>query len=300
MKSFLAFFLLVTLSFSAEIEVQDVSKANINSILIFSSQEGLNSGIYHFNKKGISLHTYHLPLKYHFPSNTNWNYFINGDLSFSRAYVSEHTVEPITTEIAKDTSIETYIGGIGGGVRYTYKEGLSSTFGFEVLWSRTGIKIGQIDAEQTVKNLLDNNFNNHITYKFKSTLDYFRIVNDFKIYADLQYRLYETKTDFSFDQLSDFRSESSVISISTGFETPRLVNLGTNYFTLEGRIHEHFLFGTVANTTAVNRYTSMSSALYLYVPEHLKYIERFFIEISSSQSEALEAYNIGIGFSVDF
>lgn len=291
----------ISLLISSEIELVEVSKANINSILIFSSQEGLNSGIYHFKKTGITLHTYHLPLKYNFPSDTKWNYFINGDLSFSRAYVDEHTLEPVTTEIAKGTSIDTYIGGIGGGVRYTYGYGLSATCGFEVLYSRVGVKLGQTDVQGTVRNVFDNSFKENITYKFKSTLNYATVVNDFNIFADIQYRLYETKSDFTLNkQLKDFRTESSVISFSTGFETPKVLHLGTNYVTLEGRVHEHFLYGSVAATTAVDRYTSMSGALYLYVPENFEYIKRFFIEVSSSQSEALEAYNVGIGFNVNF
>lgn len=285
---------------AAEVGFKEVSKANINSILIFSSQDGLNSGIYHFKDIGISLHTYHLPLRYQYPSDTAWNYFISGDLSFSRAYVSEHTLDPVTKEIAIDSSIDTYIGGLGFGSRYTYLKGLSSSFGFEVLYSRVGVKIGKAGVDETILNFFDNNYNENISYKFETSLDYEDLISEYKVYANLVYRLYETKTSFSFDELSDFRSESSVISFSSGFETPKFYNFGTNYLTLEGRVYEHFLFGTVANASKVNRYTSLSSALYLYVPKSLEYIERFFIEVSSAQSEALEGYNIGLGFSTDF
>lgn len=298
LSSFLVVTFFCSLLLGADID--EVGKANINAILIFSSQKGLSSGIYHFKKKGVSLEIYHLPLKYHFPSQSAWNYYISGDLSFSRVAVSEHTLQPYEPILAYDTSIDTYIGGLGGGVRYKFGYGLSASVGGEVLYSRSAVKLGQANVQNTVANLFDNNYNTNLTYQFESSLDYMDVINDYKIYADIEYKLYETKTSFSLGELDGFKSESSVTSISTGFETPGFLKLGTNYLTLEGRVYEYFLNGTVVNTTGVRRYTSMSATLYMYVPNHYDYIERFFVELSSAQSEAIEGYNIGIGFSMKF
>lgn len=168
------------------------------------------------------------------------------------------------------------------------------------MYSRVGVKIGKAGIDQTIVNFFDNNYNENISYKFETSLDYETLLNDYKVYINLVYRLYETKTSFSLDELDSFRSESSVISLSTGFETPGFYNFGTNYITLEGRVYEHFLFGTVASASGVDRYTSLSSALYLYTPKSLEYIDWFFVEVSSAQSESLEGYNFGFGFSLAF
>jgi hypothetical protein len=259
MRYLLVLLLLFFESFAKDIEFQEVSKANINSILIFSSQDGLNSGVYHFKDIGISLYTLHLPLKYHFDSNKSWNFFINGDLSFSRAYVSKHTLEPYTASLARDSSIDTYIGGVGTGVRYKFGNGLSFTNGFELLYSRVGVKLGQAGVEDTIKNFFDDNYNENISYKFESSLDYFQEFEKYKMFASLAYRLYETKSSVTFDALKSFQSESSVITLSIGTETPPLLHLERNYFTLEAKLYENFLHGTVANSSKVNRYTSMSA-----------------------------------------
>ena len=51
---------------------EDIAKeahlANINALLIFTSQNGLNSGRYHFSKVGVDMEVYHLPFTYHFDS----------------------------------------------------------------------------------------------------------------------------------------------------------------------------------------------------------------------------------------
>ncbi|MDH4944418.1 hypothetical protein [Sulfurimonas sp. C5] len=300
MKLLLAFVLTFWISLILQADVQEVGKANINSILIFSSQKGLNSGIYHFKNRGISLEIYHLPIRYDFPSKSAWNYYIKGDLSFSRVSVSQHTLQPYESVIAYGTSIDTYIGGLGGGIRYIFGHGFSASIGGEILYSRSAVKLGEANVQNTVKNLFGNDFNTNLTYEFEASLNYMDVFNEYKIYADFEYKLYETKTNFSLGELDGFRSESSVMSFSTGFETPSIFDFGTNYLTFEGRVYEYFLNGTVVNTTGVDRYTTMSGTMYLYVPNQYDYIERFFVEVSSAQSESIEGYNIGVGFSMKF
>ena len=50
--------------------------ANINALLIFTSEKGINSGHYHFSKVGVDMDVYSLTFFYDFKSDDKWDYFI--------------------------------------------------------------------------------------------------------------------------------------------------------------------------------------------------------------------------------
>jgi len=53
--------------------VKDSHLANINAILIFTSQDAVTSGTYRFSNIGASIDVYHLPFTYHFKSKHDYN-----------------------------------------------------------------------------------------------------------------------------------------------------------------------------------------------------------------------------------
>ena len=66
---------LLTYSFTYAKTVGEIAEeahiANINTLLIFTSGEGLNSGLYHFSNVGVDMEIYNLPFTYHIESDIN-------------------------------------------------------------------------------------------------------------------------------------------------------------------------------------------------------------------------------------
>lgn len=83
----LLFYCLIATGAYAE-TIKDIAEkahlANINALLIFTSQEGLSSGHYRFTNVEVEMDIYHLPFTYHFPSEDGrMNYFVVGNVGYS-------------------------------------------------------------------------------------------------------------------------------------------------------------------------------------------------------------------------
>jgi len=105
-------------STQTEDTINSVNIATINTLLIFTSQDGLNSGIYHFTNtpQEIDMTIYHLPFMYNFKSDTNFNFFVVGNVGYSRVELKGEIETISTTEPTLDffNHIQTYTAGIGG------------------------------------------------------------------------------------------------------------------------------------------------------------------------------------------
>jgi len=303
MKYILIVFVLLSNIIAAEKTTGSINKINagtINTLLIFTSQEGLNSGTYKFTNTpiDINMEIYHLPFTYNFSSDSNLNYFLVGNVGYSRVFIdgSEGNIPP-TSDLNYLNHIRTYTAGIGGGVCYKLQD-IALSGGMEFIYSNAGISIK--DEGGPVSDFFNENYTDNITYKFFTLLEYRPIINEFKPYATLAYKLYETKSDFSTNDIVSFTSESSVTTLSLGIESPKLYSFGAQNITLEGYINVNYLSGVVSEVVNFDLYRSIGGVIYYNTPKSPWWASRFFIEGNDVRSNGLNGYNFGIGFTIDF
>ena len=282
-------------------DIDKVNAATVNTLLIFTSQEGLNSGKYTFTNTpvDVNMDIYHLPLTYQLKTDTLLNYFIVGNVGYSRVYLGDIKEEvPPEYHLDKLNHIQTYTAGFGGGARYEILDKLYVSAGIEFIYSRAGVSVR--DEEGVAKDFFNKNYSDNISYKIFSLLEYRPIWYEFKPYATLGYKLFETKSDFSFDETFSFDSESSVTSLSLGAESPKLYSFGKQNITLEAYITAHYLSGIVREVVDFDLYRSIGAVIYYNTPAGPWWASRFFIEANTVDSNGLEGYNFGIGFTMDF
>lgn len=287
--------------------IEDVAKkvhlANINTLLIFTSQDSLNTGRYNFTNVGVDMDIYNLPFTYDLDSsNDTIDYFIVGNIGYSRVFISKNIIIPPDTRLNHENHTRTYIGGIGGGIRYKASSELNFSGGIEFIYSKSGTSVSQPDDSigDAIKDFFNQEYNDNISYKLFATAQYRPIYKNFKPYAKLDYKLYQTKSSFSFDELTTFHTDSTVVSLALGAETDKLLSYDENYLTLEGYVNASYLHGKAKEVVEFDLYTSVGAVAYLYTLNHIAWIERFFFEINTVRADGLNGYNIGVGFSINY
>jgi hypothetical protein len=286
---------------SAQEIVQENHLAALNSILIFTSQDAITSGTYNYTAIGATMDVYHIPFLYHFDSTHDYNYFILGNVGYSRSYITDGA-DYNGTLFTYDSDLRTYTAGIGGGLRYKLTESNSLLGGTEIIYSRSGntIKTPHDSVNAAFNNLFSSNNNENITYKFFALAEYRPQEYKFKPYFSLGYKLYQTKSSINYDSLRSFTTQSSVTTATIGAETPKLYNFDEKYITLESYLNSNYLGGDIQKSLLFDNYATLGVITYLYTPKTPSFAKRFFLELSTVRSRGLEGYNAGIGFSADF
>lgn len=277
--------------------------ANINALLIFTAQEGINSGHYRFTEVDVEMDVIHLPFTYQLASeHERINYFVVGNVGYSRTYLSEDIEIPPERHLDYDNHLRTYTAGLGGGIRYKAMEDSYLSGGIELIYSRSGASVKKPDDDigDAIEDFFNKNYNDNISYRFFADAEYRPDGYRFKPYAKISFNLYETKSTFDFDELASFKSQSSVTRVSLGAETPKLLYNNGNYLTLEGYIGGNYLGGEVTHSVQFDSYGTVGAVAYWYTPGTPAWAERFFLEVSSVRSNGLEGYNVGVGFTLDF
>ncbi len=277
--------------------------ANINTLLVFTSQDGLSTGEYHFSKVGTKMYIANLPFIYHLESSKKYNWFLLGNVGYSRVYLVENYKDPRRGIILNyDNHIQTYTTGFGAGLRYKFTTELALLGGVEMIYSRAGVSVKPPDPiGGAIENFFNSNYNDNITYKFMGTLEYRpKLQQGLKPYLLANYKIFDTKSDFTFTSLSRLTSQSSTLTLASGVETPSLYTFGHNYTTLEGYYHYDKLFGSIKDIVKLSGYSTLGGILYYYTPKQPAFASHFFLEASSVFSSGLEGYSLGIGFTVDF
>lgn len=297
-------FVLTVNSYAKTIEqiAQETYLSNINTILIFTSQDSISSGTYRFTKVNITMDIYHLPFIYHIKSTKRYNSFLVGNLGYSKVYLSKDSVPIDGITLDYDSEIKTYTAGIGGGIRYNITKNIGILGGMEIIYSRSGsdIKTSNTDITSSVENIFNKNYTDNYTYKFFTLAEYNTTVQEFKPYASLGYKLYQTKSNLDLDSAHTFTTQSSVTTLTLGVESPKLYRYNANYLTLEGYFKSNYIAGDIAKTIKFDSYETAGFVTYWYTPDYPKSIKRFFIDINTVRSIGLEGYNVGIGFSANF
>ena len=306
----LFFLFTIALYLHAQSDEENIAKkayqANINTLMVFTAQEGLNSGHYQFTNIDLQMDIYHLPFTHHFDSNyENINFFVMGNVGYSRTMLdnSFHSTPHEEHDILTyENHLRTYTGGLGMGVRYRNDYGINILTGIELIYSLTGVKVRDPDDDlgDAIKDFFDGNYNDNLTYKILAQLEYRKKYKGFEPYALLSYKLYETKADFSFDDLTSFTTQTSVLSFGLGVETPQLYTFNQMYLTLEGYLYKHYFGGDIIEVVQFDTYHSFGAVAYWYTPKKFSWAKRFYLEVSKVNSSGLEGHNISIGFTVDF
>ena len=302
--TFLCFVLLTCKLFSktAEEIIQDTHLANINAILIFTSQDTVSSGTYRFTNIDASMDIYHIPFIYNFKSTHNYNYFLVGNAGYSRAYLTKNSTPYNGIILDYNSDLRTYTAGLGAGIRYNFDKKLAFLGGMEIIYSRStsSIKTDKDTINNAVGSFFNKNYNENITYKFFTLAEYRPTIHDFKPYISAGYRLYQTKSSIDVDSLRSFSTQSNVTTITLGAETPKLYKFDDKYITLECYFNNNYLGGDIQKSMEFSNYETLGAIAYLYTPDYPKFAKRFFVELSTVRSRGLEGYNAGIGFSADF
>jgi len=309
MRNFLVNLLLFFQLFSYEAQSsQDVQKLNaaaINTLLIFTAQEGLNSGLYHFTNTDIDIdmEIYHLPFKYPIKSDSNIDYFLVGNVGYSRSYLAGAIEEvPGESLLTYLNHIQTYTAGIGGGISYKVTKEVEVSTGVELIYSRSGASVKKPDGDfgDAIEDFFNANYSDNISYKFFTLGEYKAVIDDFKPYASLAYKLYETKSDFTIDEILSFSSQSSVATLSLGVETPKIFKYNEKSITTEVYVNVNYLWGTVSEIVKLNKYHSFGGIVYYNTPKSPWWASRFFLELNRAKGDGLDGYNVGVGFTLDF
>ena len=287
---------------TAEEIAKEAHIASINTLLIFTSQEGLNSGRYSFTDVGVDMEVYHLPFTYHLASDTKLNYFIVGNVGYSRVFISKEIDIPPSSRLNYDNHLRTYTAGLGGGARYKFTSDLSAMAGLELIYSKSGASVKKPDDSigDAVEDFFNKNYNDNLSYEFLANIEYRPTINEYKPYAVLTYKVYETKSSFSFDDLASIKSESSVTTLALGCQTPKLFEFDANSITLEAYLNANYLSGTVKDVVKFDTYSSLGGVIYYNTPKEPWWASRYFLEASVVSSSGLEGYNVGVGFTLDF
>ena len=298
---FLLCLLLTPLLYAEDLKTElgeKIFKANINTLLIFTSQDGLNTGTYNFKHIGTNMDVMHLPFLYHFDSDTRYNWFILGNVGYSRVYMHERRSEGV---LDLKEHVKTYTAGLGGGIRYKYNKELSFLGGVEFIYSRAGISVQPKDSlGGAIEDFFNANYNDNLTYKFMARAAYEKLYKGYRPYLSVDFDTYDTKSSFTFKSLRNIDSQSSVLTLSSGVESPSLQNFGKNYMTFEGYWHYSYLFGSIEDIVKFNDFGTLGGVLYYYTPASPAFASRFFLEVSSVFSGGIEGYNVGVGFTMDF
>ncbi|MBU1641733.1 hypothetical protein KKE54_00105 [bacterium] len=296
---------------------KEVYLATVNAAIVFTSQDGLSSGIYHFTKIDIDMRMYNLPLSYQFdPLSENTNLFMVFDLAYSdtRNNTDLQNIDPATQTsdpiLHVDNRLQTYVGGIGGGLRYRLSGHSYFSFGGEILYSRVGVSVRSSDSlnGSDIKNFFKDDFNENYSYKLFAQYEYQRLYRGYQTYFKLNYKLYKTLSQLNFsdivgDVVGDvvsLNSQTYVASLSAGVETDPLICYHGMSLTLEPFLKANYVGGDLAKVTQVTNYGTVGLSAYWNTPEKSAYISRYFIEPSLSRGNGLEGYNLSFGFSLDF
>ena len=289
---------------------RDAYLASINAVIVFTSQDGLSSGLYRFTNIDTDMRMYNLPLQFHFdPLTEKSNLFFILDMGYSDSY-SDREI-PLDEELLhKGNRMQTYVGGIGLGIRYKATEHSSLQIGGEFLYSRVGVTTRSGDglSDEDIKNFFSSDFNDNYSYKLLAEYIYHRKIAKHKIYARVNYKLYQTLSeirvgDIIEDVVGDIfslSSQTSVASATLSYETSPLYSYKEMSFTLEPFVKGNYIWGDLATVAKINGYGTLGLSAYWNTPEKSVYIYRYFIEPSISKGYGLEGVNLSLGFSLDF
>ena len=284
-----------------------------NAVIVFTSQDGLSSGVYRFTYVDTEMTMYNLPFQYQFePLTENSNLFMILDLGYSNTR-SDRDIDvdtnSTTSPILNITNqLQSYVVGLGIGVRYKATENSELQFGGELLYSRLGLFSRTERAlDGSISHFFDNTRDTY-SYKLLAEYIYHREIHKHKVYTRFNYKLYKSFSDIKIreiiggiiEDIKSLRSQTSVASVTLSYETNSLYSYHDMSFTMEPYLKGNYIWGDMADVVQIDAYGTAGVSFYWNTPEKSANIYRYFIEPSISKGHGIEGLNLGIGFSLDF
>ena len=284
----------------------ELTNPTINSMMIFTSQDSVNSGSYNFSNIDSDLTILHAPFVLNLkPFTPRWNIFLMGGAGYG--ILSAHNIYNANgVDILDGLSLINYSAGIGSGIRYQTDFGLSFAAGIEIIYSLTSFAAISSDSSaqeiiDSINNLLKAEHTQSFSNKSIVKIEYDKIFNNYRPYASISASFYGTNTSFDLEDIISLSSNSSLYQLKGGFESPHLYNFTNNqYLTIESYISGNLLDGTVKDVLETDHYFMGGVVGYLYSKEYLKFAHRYFIEYNILEGKGISGYNLGLGFSIDF
>jgi len=309
-------FIYLSLSIQADEikELKQASLANVNALIILTTQDMLTSGRYTFDDDG-TLHIINFPLYYHFdPLFADFNLFINGSVGYSKIDGDVDFGYAVKDELIYETAALR----LGGGVRYNSSYGINFLVGFDMIYSRIRniYHYNSPESEQELKKLLDaafaNQYSNAYTYEFFWQAGYTPVWAGWKPYALLMLNYFDTKQDLSLKELSSFHSTSGGSRLKLGFETPQFLHVLKTSVSAEFFAAGNAFTGDVQETLGFDGYASSAAMLHLYISSGFygevdealynmpSILSRVDLMVERVVGDGIQGYNIGLGAGFTF
>lgn len=310
MRAFFLIFILFARLFSAQNaiviseqsqpkEVQGITTTMVNALMIFTSKDTIGSGSYHFIKKDATLATLHAPFAFTVSSlYDDVELFMLGGAGYSQAtrdVILEDSNQ--SNELAK-ARLNTYTGGLGLGVRFSSYD-IDFETALELIYSRVGYSF---DGEGKISEIINEFFNtayaDNYSYRFVTQARYERKYNGFTPYVLFSFSLYDTKSIISTTSLFTFQSTSELLALGFGSESGTLWHYDNYELRMKPYVSLEQLFGDVSSFLEVKNFTTVGLTSYLYLHEKVRSISRLYLDISTTQSDAIYGLNVGVGLSL--
>ncbi len=299
-------------------DLKKTSLANVNALIILTTQDMLTSGRYNFDD-GATIRIVNFPLYHHFdPLFSDFNLFLNGSAGYSKLDTDVQIIENAGFTDDK-TNYETIALRLGGGVRYSTSFGINFLVGFDVIYSRirneyiyNSPAIVQDQYRPAFEKAFANQYSNAYTYELFWQAGYTPVWAEWKPYAVLTLTYFDTKEDLSVKELSAFHSTSGGSRLKLGFETPQFLHFWDTGVSTEFYVAGNAFTGDVQKTLGFDGYGSSAAMLHLYidsafygsVDEALYHVpsilNRVDLMVERVQGDGIEGYNIGLGAGFSF
>jgi hypothetical protein len=284
--------------------LRQVSLANINALIILTSQNMLTSGSYGF--KGASeLTLYNFPLYHHFqPVWDRFNIFINGSVGYSSL---EDELDWTDGQKPNDhIEYQALPLRFGGGVRYAAKYDIHLMGGFNIIYSKVNniYDYNTPETESALKPLFDSTFANQrssaYTYEMFWQLGYSPTIKEWKPYIEFESNYFQSTTDVDITSISKFKSSSVGARLILGCETPRFIHLYKLDLSTEVYIANTTFAGDVRDTLGFDEYGSAAVLIHVYLNKIVPIISRIDLRAEKLNGGGLDGYNFGIGAGASF
>jgi hypothetical protein len=278
--------------------------ANTNALMVFTSQDMISSGKYKIEgtQNNSSLNIINFPFLYHFKNDSFYNFFVLGSLGRS---VMDTKVSVIEDSIPDETSFETYIAKIGGGIRIKDQYGFEALLGVSIIYSHIYNNYEfKNEISDIYKEIFEDEFANkslqNISYDLYLEFAYRPNFDGWKPYAVLNYNYYDTKSLKDIDELGKFTTRSSVTALHLGMESAELFDIYMMPVTFEFYTAGSIVTGDIETSLEFNGYGELGTLLHLYLKDKQYPITEVYIGYSEVHSNKINGYNLGFGLGLSF
>lgn len=275
--------------------------ANINAMMILTLRDKIGFGHYKFIRSDTTMSVVQLPVRYQTDDVAeNVNLFILAHAGYGEMTMTTPVI-PDPKNALRQTStnmLQTYTGGLGGGVRY-HEKGFEFSLGFENIFTRVGIRNKDgADIEGVVKSVYEDKYSDNVTYRLLGDVGYSMKLRDVKPYVRSGYDVFETKAAFSVESLTQFSTQSSVAFLTLGCETAPLWHGADKYLTADVYVRGNYLGGDIHHAIHGNAYLQAGMTSYWHLSKHAL-IRRLFVSVNTVQADDLRGYQFGFGFMLE-